>query len=74
VEALRLLEQLEHVATAAGAACHAGEAAPSGVLQAMGVPATLALCTLRLTTGRPTTVAEIDAAAAEISREALALR
>lgn len=74
VDATRLLERLEHVAAAAGAACHAGETEPSGVLQAMGVPAALALCTLRLTTGRPTTITEIDAAAAEISREALALR
>jgi len=74
VDANKLLDRLERVATAAGAACHAGEAEPSAVLQAMGVPAALALCTLRLTTGRPTTIAEIDAAAAEICREALALR
>jgi len=74
VHANRLLDRLEGVATAAGAACHAGAAAPSGVLQAMGVPAALALCTLRLTTGRPTTVDEVDEAAAEISREALTLR
>jgi cysteine desulfurase len=74
VDANKLLERVKRVATAAGAACHAGEAEPSGVLLAMSVPEALALCTLRLTTGRPTSTAEIDEAADEISREALALR
>jgi cysteine sulfinate desulfinase/cysteine desulfurase-like protein len=36
----------------------------------MAVPDELALCTLRLTVGRPTTAEEIDTALAEISRVA----
>ena len=54
VAADRLLSRLDGVATAAGAACHAGEQEPSRVLRAMGVSDDLALCTLRLTVGRPT--------------------
>jgi len=74
VDAHRLLKRLQGVATAAGAACHAGESAPSAVLRAMGVPDEVAVCTLRLTTGRSTTPDEIDAAISEIVREAGALR
>jgi len=74
VDANLLLGGLENVATAAGAACHSGTSEPSRVLRAMGVPDELAVCTLRLTVGRPTTVDEIDAAATEIGRRALSLR
>lgn len=63
VDANRLLSGLDGVATAAGAACHAGESTPSAVLRAMGVDDALALATLRLTVGRATTADEIDAAA-----------
>ena len=68
MDANELLDRLEGVATAAGSACHAGRSGPSHVLRAMGVDDALAVCTLRLTTGRPTTSDEIDAAAAEIVR------
>jgi cysteine desulfurase len=74
VDANLLLGRLDNVATAAGAACHSGTSEPSRVLRAMGVPDDLAVCTLRLTVGRPTTVDEIDAAAAEIGRRAVSLR
>jgi cysteine desulfurase len=70
VAADRLLSRLDGVATAAGAACHAGEQEPSRVLRAMGVSDDLALCTLRLTVGRPTSPEEIDSAAAQIAAAA----
>ena len=66
IDANRLLQRLEGVATAAGAACHADHVEPSSVLRAMGVADELALCTLRLTTGRETTAEEIDRAVDEI--------
>ena len=47
-----------------GAACHSTHPEPSSVLRAMGVPDELALGTLRLSVGSPTTAAEIDRAAA----------
>ena len=65
--AVAILEKLEGVACSAGAACHDGHDTPSAVLLAMGVPAELASATLRLTTGRSTTEAEIDEAAERIA-------
>jgi cysteine desulfurase len=66
VDANELLARLDGVATGSGAACHSGKADPSKVLLAMGVKPELARATLRLTTGRPTTIGEIDEAAARI--------
>ena len=60
----------ECVAIAAGAACHSGNPHVSAVLRAMGVAESLALATLRLTVGRPTTVREVDAAAEHIAAAA----
>lgn len=61
LEANRLLEEIgEEVAASAGAACHAGQVEISHVLQAMQVPEEWAKGTLRLSTGRYTTVDEID--------------
>ncbi len=74
VEAHRLLARATGVASAAGAACHSGKHEPSAVLRAMGVSDDLAVCTLRLTTGRNTTVDDADAAGDELGRGALALR
>ncbi len=48
------------VAASAGAACHSGEVRISHVLRAMGVPAEWARGTLRFSTGRFTTEAEVD--------------
>ena len=73
VDANHLLARLAGVALAAGAACHAGKSEPSSVLRAMGVPDELAVCTLRLTVGRPTTPEEIDAAAEAITRAVFTL-
>ena len=68
IEAWQLLADLrEVVAASAGAACHSSGAHVSPVLAAMGVSPALALGTLRLTTGRDTTDADVDAAVAAIA-------
>lgn len=55
------------VACSTGSACHAGQAAPSAVLLAMGRTLDQAAAALRLSLGRDTTAAEIDQAATTIS-------
>ncbi len=66
-DASLLLTRLgDEVAASAGAACHAEDVHVSHVLAAMEVSAELALSTLRLTVGRFTTEAEVDAAADKI--------
>jgi cysteine desulfurase len=59
----------DRLAASAGAACHSGggAGAGSGVLLAMGLPAASARSALRLSVGRLTTEAEVDAAAALIA-------
>lgn len=60
----RLLEQAQaEVAASVGSACHEGDAAVSGVLGAMGVPAERAQASVRLSLGRGTSEAEIARAA-----------
>jgi cysteine desulfurase len=71
VPAQRLLALVEGVALSAGAACHAGSAAPSGVLLAMGLNPQRAACALRLSTGRGNTAAEMDTAAAALAAAAV---
>ncbi len=71
-EILSLL--VDRVACSAGAACHGGEVRASHVLRAMGVPPEVAAGTLRLTTGRPTTLAEVDRAVASLVDAWRALR
>jgi cysteine desulfurase len=73
LDANELLARMDGVATGSGAACHSGKADPSKVLLAMGVKPDLAKATLRLTTGRATTIAEIDEAAVRIGDAAKAL-
>jgi cysteine desulfurase len=73
LDANELLARMGGVATGSGAACHSGTAEPSKVLLAMGVKPELAKATLRLTTGRTTTIAEIDEAAVRIGDAAKAL-
>jgi cysteine desulfurase len=53
----------ERVACSTGSACHAGHAAPSPVLLAMGREPALAAAALRLSLGWGTTADEIEAAA-----------
>jgi len=63
LEANRILDAIEtEVAASAGAACHSDTVEVSAVLKAMKVPLEWARGTLRLTTGRMTTAAQIDAA------------
>jgi cysteine desulfurase len=63
LEANRILEEIGlEVAASAGAACHADQVVISHVLQAMKLPEDWAKGTLRFTTGRMTTAAEIDRA------------
>ena len=67
IEANKLLEQIsDRVAASAGAACHSGGVTISSVLKAMQVPEEWAKGTIRLSTGRKTTAAEIDTAASVI--------
>jgi cysteine desulfurase len=69
LEANRILESIGlEVAASAGAACHAGSVEISHVLKAMAVPVEWAKGTLRLTTGRMTTAAEVDRAAEVIAK------
>jgi cysteine desulfurase len=64
VDAGTLLDSLgDEVAASAGAACHAGAATVSHVLQAMGIAPEIAASTVRLSVGRFTTADEVDRAA-----------
>ncbi|MBZ5638087.1 MAG: cysteine desulfurase [Acidobacteriia bacterium] len=73
VDANTLLAGLEGVAASAGAACHSGGTEPSRVLLAMGVDPDVARCTLRLTTGRTTTLEQVDLAAERIASAAASI-
>jgi len=67
IEANTLLDELEEVAASAGAACHADSIDVSPTLTAMQVPTEYAMGTIRLSTGRMTTEAEIDRAVTFLS-------
>jgi cysteine desulfurase len=58
---------MDGVEASAGSACASGAPLPSHVLRAMGYPDDLAAGALRCTTGRSTTAADVDAAAAVIA-------
>jgi cysteine desulfurase len=63
-DAAAILDSLaDELAASTGAACHAGTATVSHVLQAMGVEPELAAATMRLSVGRLTTADEIERAA-----------
>ena len=63
VQANTLLAEIgEKVAASAGAACHAENIDVSAVLEAMKVPVEWAMGTVRFSTGRDTTIDEIDRA------------
>ena len=74
VDSNELLARVPGVASAAGEACHSGQRHVSATLAAMGVPEALALSTLRLTVGRPSTPEEVDRAADLLADAAVALR
>jgi len=60
ISALELMNAMPDVAVSAGSACHADRTAVSHVLQAMKVSDAFALGTIRFSTGRGTSVAEIQ--------------
>jgi cysteine desulfurase len=57
-----LLARIPELAASAGSACHSGTTHVSEVLSAMGVPAEIGLCALRLSVGRTTSTEDIDRA------------
>jgi cysteine desulfurase len=74
LEADRILEEIGlEIAASAGAACHSGDVTLSHVLEAMKVPLEWAKGTLRFTTGKMTTEAEIEKAINIISDAAIDL-
>jgi cysteine desulfurase len=75
IEANTLLAEIEEqVAASAGAACHSDNIDVSVTLAAMHVPVRFAMGTLRLSTGRFTSSAEIDRAVQVISTAARRLK
>jgi cysteine desulfurase len=66
IEANTLISRLDGVAASAGAACHAESIDVSAVLEAMQVPLDYAMGTIRFSTGRCNTMADIKTAAGEI--------
>lgn len=66
MEAGIILSGLQDVAASAGAACHSDDITVSHVLEAMKVPSGFARGTVRFSTGRYTTRAEIEQAAASV--------
>jgi cysteine desulfurase len=68
-----LMAGLPDLAASLGSACHAGQEAVSPVLAAMGVPLGRARGAVRFSVGYPTTMAEVDQAAARL-RERLGAR
>ncbi len=63
-----LFAALPGLALSGGSACSSAEAQPSHVLRALGVPDAPARCSLRLSPGRSTSLADIDLAIARITR------
>jgi cysteine desulfurase len=63
-----LMGGLPEVAASLGSACHAGQEAISPVLEAMGLPASVARGTVRFSVGLPTTLQEVEEAAALLLR------
>jgi len=61
-----ILAAADAVAAATGSACHTDDAAPSGVLGAMGVGSASARGAVRLSLGRRTTTENVDRAAAAL--------
>jgi cysteine desulfurase len=74
VEGESLVTGLTEIAVSTGSACSSATREPSYVLRALGRDTELAQSSLRISFGRFTTEADIDAAAAAIAREVLRLR
>lgn len=65
-----ILARAPDVAASTGSACHTDHEAPSGVLGAMGIPASSAKGSVRLSLGRRTTEADVDRATAAFVKAA----
>jgi len=63
-----LLAATPQIAASTGSACHDGDESASPVLLAMGIPAKVALGSVRLTLGRATTESAVDRASAALAR------
>jgi len=74
VDGEALLLALRDVAVSTGSACTSASLEPSHVLRALGVPDALAHATLRFSFGRFTTEADIDGAAAALTKVVKGLR
>ncbi|MAU17199.1 MAG: IscS subfamily cysteine desulfurase [Muricauda sp.] len=68
VDGTKLLRQLNTLAVSRGSACNANLVSPSHVLKAMGVEDGTALASLRISTGRNTTLEDIQKAVFEINK------
>lgn len=66
VEANTLIGRLQGVAASAGAACHSESIDVSAVLEAMKIPLEYAMGTIRFSTGRSSTIEELEKAVEEI--------
>ncbi len=66
IEADTLLSELQGIAASAGAACHSGDVEVSHVLEAMKVPVEYAMGAIRFSTGRHTTIGDVEKAAVQI--------
>ncbi|HEX3723444.1 MAG TPA: cysteine desulfurase family protein [Nitrolancea sp.] len=74
IDGNQLLANTPLIAASTGSACHAGLSEPSPVLLAMGVDPLDAIGAVRLTLGRPTTLADIEQAASALAASARELR
>jgi cysteine desulfurase len=74
VEGESLISGLPEIAVSTGSACSSATREPSYVLRALGRDAELAQSSLRLSLGRFTTAADVDAAATAIRAEVARLR
>ncbi len=70
MDAGTLLSELVEVAASSGAACHSDDVGISHVLQALKIPVSVAMGTIRFSTGKNTTKEEIITAASIISDKA----
>lgn len=69
LDAGALLAAIPEIGLSAGAACHADEVHISYVLEAMDIPMEYAMGTIRISTGKDTTMEEVEKAAVLISEK-----
>jgi cysteine desulfurase len=74
VSTAKLLPALRGVAASTGSACQVKTSQPSHVLTAMGLSREESFASVRFSLGRPTTEAEVDAAAEHVARAVSAIR